>query len=145
MVYNKLSLATYNMRGFTNGACMLDELYNKTTNVIAVQEHCLRSDELDKFNIINTDFNYHAVSAIDNAVSCGILKGRPFGGVGFLWHKCFDSNIQVLSNDPAGRWLVIKLNINLRSILLFNVYFPCFESGAKYRSEITYYRINIII
>ena len=76
---------------------------------------------------------------MDNAVSYGILNGRPFGGVGFLWYKSFDRNIQVLSNDPAGRCLVIKLNINLRSILLFNVYFPCFELGAEYRSEITYY------
>ena len=64
MEYNKLSLATYNMRGFRNGACMLDELCNKTTNVIAVQEHWLRSDDLNKFNIINADFNYHAVSAM---------------------------------------------------------------------------------
>ena len=79
MEYNKLSLATYNMCGFINGACMLNELCNKTTNVIAVQEHWLRSDELDKFNISNTDFNYHAVSAMDNAVSFGLLKGRPFG------------------------------------------------------------------
>ena len=53
--------------------------------------------------------------------------------------QMFDSNIQVLSNDPAGRCLVIKLNINLRSILLFNGHFPSFESGAEYRSEITYY------
>ena len=44
----------------------------------------------------------------------------------------------MLSNDPAGRCLVIKLNINSRSILLFNVYFPCYESGADYRSEITF-------
>ena len=79
MEYNKLSLATYNR----NEACMLDELCNKTTNVIAVQEHWLRSDELDKFNIINANFNYHAVSAMDNAVSCGILKGRPFGEYAF--------------------------------------------------------------
>ena len=47
----------------------------------------------DKFNIIGADFNYHAVSAMDIAVSRGILKGRPFREVGFLWHKCFDSNI----------------------------------------------------
>ena len=60
-------------------------------------------------------------------------------GVGFLSHNCFDSNIQVLSNDPAGRCLVIKFNINSRSILLFNVYFPCFESRVDYRAEITYY------
>ena len=79
---------------------------------------------------------------MDKAVSRGILTGRPFGGVGFLWHKYFDSNFQVLSNDPAGRCLVIKLNVlnvNSRSILLFNVYFQCFESGADYPSEITYY------
>ena len=118
---------------------MLDELCSKISNIIAVQEHWLRSDELDKFNIINADFNYHAVSAMDIAVSLGILKGRPFGGVGFLWRKCFDSNIQVLSNDPADGCLVIKLNINSRSILLFNMYFSCFEPGADYRSEITYY------
>ena len=61
MKYNKLSLATYNMRGFRNGASMQDELCNKITNVIAVQDHWLRFDELDKFNIINADFNYHAV------------------------------------------------------------------------------------
>ena len=74
MEYNKLSLATYNTLGFISGACMLDELCTKTTNIIAVLEHWLRSDELDKCNIINADFNYHAVSVIDNAVSCGILK-----------------------------------------------------------------------
>ena len=73
-----------------------------------MQEHWLRSDELDKFNIINADFNYHAVSAMDIAVSRGILKGRSFWGIGFLWYKYFDSNIQVL------RCLVIKLNINSR-------------------------------
>ena len=68
-----------------------------------MQEHWLRADELDKFNIINrpTDFNDHAVSAMDIAVSRCILKDHPFGGVGILWHKCFDSNIQVLSNDPG--------------------------------------------
>ena len=58
---------------------MLDELCNKIFNIIAVQEHWLRADELDKFNIINTDFNYHAVSAMDIAVFRGILNGRPFG------------------------------------------------------------------
>ena len=79
MEHNKLYLTTYKMHGFICGACMLDELCNKTSNIIAVQEHWLRADELDKFNIINTNFNYHAVCAMDIAVSRGILKNCPFG------------------------------------------------------------------
>ena len=39
-----------------------------------------------------------------------------------------------MSTDCTGLGLAIY-----RSLLLFNVYFPCFESGAEYRSEITYY------
>ena len=54
----------------------------------------------------------------------GILRGCPFGGVGFLWHKCFNRNIQVLKSDPCGRCLVIKLNIESKAILLFNLYLP---------------------
>ena len=79
MEHNKLYLTTYNMHDFKCGTCMLDELCNKTSNIIAVQEHWLRADELDKFNIINTDFNYHAMSAMDIAVSRVITKSCRLG------------------------------------------------------------------
>ena len=67
------------------------------------------------------------------------IWGRPFGGVGFLWHKCLNRNIQVLKSDPYGRCLVTKLNIESKAILSFNMYLPCFESSADYRSELTFY------
>ena len=76
---------------------------------------------------------------MDDILSNGILRGRPFGGVGFLWHKCLNINMQVLKSDPYGRCLVTQLNIQSKAILLFNLYLPCFESSADYRSELTFY------
>ena len=95
MDFNKLSIATFNMHGFSNGVSMLHDLCNNNSNMIAFQEHLLRSDECDRFSSIHDDYNFHAVSDMDDVMAKGILRGRSFGDVCFLWHKCFNRNIQV--------------------------------------------------
>ena len=127
MDFNKLSIATFNMHGFRNGVSMLNDLCNNNYNIIAFQEHWLRSDECDRFNSIHDDYNCHAVSAMDDILSKDILRCRPFGGVGFLSHKCLNRNIQVLKSDPYGRCLATKLSIESKAILLFKLCLPCFE------------------
>ena len=87
---------------------------------------------------VHDDYNCHVVSAMDDVLSKGVLKGRSFGSVGFLWHKCVSRNIQVLKSDTCGRCL-IKLNFESKAILLFNLYLPYFESSADYLSELTFY------
>ena len=73
------------MFGFRNGVGILNELcYNNDIAIIAVQEHWLRADDLGKFNLVHSDYNFHAISRMCSAVSVGILKGRPFGGVVFF-------------------------------------------------------------
>ena len=75
------SIATFNMFGFRNGVGMLNGLCcNNDLTIIAVQEHCLRADDLDKFNLVHSDYNFHGISSMCSDVSVGILKGRPFGG-----------------------------------------------------------------
>ena len=54
---------------------------NNDLTIIAVQEHWLRPDDLDKFNLVHSDYNFHAISSMCSAVAVGILKDRPFGGV----------------------------------------------------------------
>ena len=79
------SIATFNMFGFRNGVGMLNELCynNDLKTIIAVQEHWLRADDLDKCNLVHSNYNFHAISSMCSAASVGILKGRPFGGVAF--------------------------------------------------------------
>ena len=78
MDFNKLSIATFNMHGFRNGVSMLIHLCNNNSNIIAIQEHLLRSDECDRHSSIHDDYNLHAVSAVDDVLAKGILRGRPF-------------------------------------------------------------------
>ena len=74
MDFNKLSIATFNMHGFRNGVSMLIDLCNNNSNIIAFQEHWLRSDECDRFSSIHDDYNFHAVSAMDDILAKGILS-----------------------------------------------------------------------
>ena len=61
---------------------MLKELCT-SHDIIAVQEHWLRPDSLNKLGLIDFDFNFHAVSDMTSAVSHGIIRGRPFGVLDF--------------------------------------------------------------
>ena len=106
------SIATVNMFGFRNVVGMLNELCcNNDLTIIAVQEHWLHADDFDKFNLVHSDYNFHAISSICSAASVSILKGRPFGGVTFLWHKSVNGCINFIQADPNGRCLVFKLNL----------------------------------
>ena len=96
------SIATFSMFGFRNGVGMLNELCcNNDFTIIAVQEHWLRADDLDKFNLVRSDYNFHAISSMCSAACVGILKGRPFGGVAFLWHKSVNGCIKLILMDAA--------------------------------------------
>src|ERR1051325_4894754 len=130
-----LPFASYNMHGFRNGAGMLNELC-RTHKVISVQEHWLREDELNKFSLVHNDFNFHGASGMMGAAASGLIRERPFGGTGFLWHKSFNNSMKFISCDCDNRCIVIKCNINNFVLLLFNIYFPCCDNSLEYKDEI---------
>ena len=68
---------------------------------------------------------FFAISSIGIAASEGILKGSPFGGVAFLWHKSLNRYFKFVQSDPNGRCLVFTLKCDHKSILIFNLYLPC--------------------
>ena len=128
------------MFGFRNCVGMLNELCcNKDLTIIAVQKHWIRADDLNEFNLVHSDYNFHFISSKCSAASVGILKGRPFDGVAFLCDKSVNGCINFIQFDLNGRCLVFKLNLGQKSILLFNLYLPCNENSAEYRAEIAFY------
>ena len=73
------------------------------------------------------------------AASEGILKGRPSRGVAFLWHKSLNRCFKFVQSDPNERCLVFTLKSDHKSMLIFNLYLPCYEASAEYRPEIAFY------
>ena len=123
------------MHGFNNGAAMLQDLM-MNYNVLAIQEHWLRDDELQKFSLLNSNYNYCSVSAMTARLEQSILRGRPFGGVAFLWNKSINSNVQYIGCDSMNRCVAIKLSTANRVVIIFNVHFPCHSDTAAYRNDI---------
>ena len=78
----KLKLITYNMHGFFQGQPTIHDLIlSENPDVIFVQEHWLNPANLGKFDTHFSDFFSFRISAMSNVVDCGMLRGRPFGGV----------------------------------------------------------------
>lgn len=133
---NVLTLCSFNMFGYRNGASMLNDLCGSHV-VAAVQEHWLREDEFEKLAVIHKDFNFFAASGMKQAAANAILKGRPFGGVAFLWHRSLNGVIVPICSSPDGRCIVIKMCLGTLEFLLFNVYFPSYENTQTYKDDIS--------
>jgi hypothetical protein len=131
--YHTLRFASYNMHGFNNGQSMLRHLCEQC-DFILVQEHWLQTSDLQKLGLINKDFAYLAVSAMDDAVSRGILCGRPFGGTGILWRKNNGVTVKLLNKDTNGRSITVSIS---DKIVVTCVYFPCQSSSIEYTVEMS--------
>jgi len=81
--------------------------------VIAVQEHWLTADKLHLLSTVSDEFG---ISGVNSELQSHIYMSRPFGGVGFLWHKKHSRKITALK---AGRCLAIQFNITRNKTLIF--------------------------
>ena len=61
-----------------------------------------------------------------------MLKGRRFGGVAILWNTSVVRQVNVIGSDPSDRCGAIKVVCDDHSILVINVYLPCFNASADY-------------
>jgi hypothetical protein len=73
---------------------------------------------------------------VTKALSEGVLYGRPFGGMAFLWKNYLSKFIRRIGYDAVGRSVAIKIDAGSNSILLINVYLPCYQSGPEYSAEL---------
>ena len=73
-----LSLCSFNMIGFGNGACMLNDLCGFYM-LAAVQEHWVKKDEFDELALVHNYF-FFAASGMKQAMVKANLKDYPFSG-----------------------------------------------------------------
>jgi len=130
-----LSLCSYNLHGFNNGLPYLKKLCSDN-DIIFVQEHWLLKSQLYMFDNINDNFNFFGQSSLDEVTSRGLLKGRPFGGVGVLWRKELAPIVKCYDCDTDGRIVVIKIDTSDLKMLIFGVYFPCDDHSKSYTCSV---------
>jgi exonuclease III len=103
-------------------------------DLIFLQEHWLREEELNCLNSIHPEFTGFGVSAID--ISSGFLSGRPYGGVCILWRKLITNYISIERYDDK-RIIGCTFSANNDSKLFVNVYLP-YQSDDNYDEYVHY-------
>ena len=130
-----LTVCSFNMHGFNNSSFYLKDLC-LVNDIIFVQEHWLLSDQLTKFDAISKEFNFFGVSAMDDICAQGILRGRPFGGVGVLVRKTYSKFISLIGFHYDNRVVAIKLVYGDIRIILVGVYFPYDRNSPNYSAGV---------
>ena len=93
------------------------------------QELWLSEQQLSSMSSIGTQFV--ARSSMEDAISTGILRGRPFGGVSIAWSPKLDHVIKPLSNFRHKRIVGAEIDSLEDKILLISIYMPFYDSSRK--------------
>ena len=122
-----LNLVPFNCQGIKSSIPEIHELCDKH-DICLIQESWLMENELCMLHNIHKDFAAFVISSID--VSKGIIGGRSYGGLAFLWRKALSQHISIKKFDDK-RIIVIEINTLTSKLLLLNVYLP-YESHDNY-------------
>ena len=79
----QLTLCTYNIRGFNFTKVKYIKDLLKLCTIVVLQELWLNDHQISELSSRFQGYNAHGVSAIDSSI---LLKGRPKGGVAFIYH-----------------------------------------------------------
>ena len=93
------------------------------------QELWLSEKQLPLLQQLGTQFV--ARSGMEDAVSGGILVGRPFGGVSVSWSPDLDHAIFPITNFRHKRVVGIELKTGQNALLLLCVYMPFYNSSRR--------------
>jgi len=138
MADNKCCIATYNMHGMNTGRSGLVDLCNNPQiKLIAVQEHWLTPSNIHLLNSIHPEFVGFGISAVTSRLGTEVYCGRPYGGVGFLWHKSLCHTVIIGAVAESGRCLSVEIELDSREkINVITVYFPCYNSSVQYSVDL---------
>ena len=88
--------SSYNCHGFRGSIPFLNDIVLKS-DILCLHELMISKQDCHILNSCHHDYTGHAVSTYD--ASSGVLLGRPYGGVGFMWKNSFDESIGLLLKE----------------------------------------------
>ena len=115
-----LSIESFNCHGFNGCKPFLCDILCKC-DILCLQELMISKQDCHVLNSCHRAYLGCGVSPVD--ASLGVLTGRPYGGVGFLWKRAIDKYVTIIDCDYD--WLCcIKVSNNSKDFYLLNVYMP---------------------
>ena len=130
-----LKIRSHNVNGYDSSREFLShECEDNSFSVLGIQEHWLRPSfrkqkGTNKLKILHPDYDAYATSGMADVIDKRIMKGRPFGGTGFIYHKELSNSIRALVDLKHKRVTVMELNTYEDKIILINAYMPYYNTN----------------
>ena len=140
----RLTIRSHNLNGFDNSReYLLEECKSNAFSILAMQEHWLRpSFKKDKgvnsTKILHPDYDAYSTSAMSGHARSGLIRGRPYGGTGFLFHRSLSKCLRARIDVKHERITVLEISSDKHSILLINAYMPYYMTGNNENQLIEY-------
>ena len=143
-----LKICSHNINGFDSSSDYIrEECDNESFSILALQEHWLRPSYrkqkgVNRLKLVHPKFDAFGTSGMLNQIDKKILKGRPYGGTGFLFRKDLSNSLRARVDLQNNRVTVLELNTSHEKILLINAYMPYFcnnnnfDQLAEYRETL---------
>ena len=129
-----LTLSTHNVNGYRNSKEFLHSRCNDATHAVyAIQEHWLkppicRHPGVNLLKSLHPKFDGFGSSAMTNKINSQILKGRPFGGTGFLFSRNLSLSLWPRTDYIHERVSVMEMSTSRGITLLINAYLPFYDT-----------------
>ena len=104
-----INIVSHNINGFSSSKDFLVSKCDDDANsILCLQEHWLRPayknlKSINQLRTIHSNFDGYGVSAMKNVHNNSILKGRPYGGTGFVFNKDFSPFLQPVLQYESER------------------------------------------
>ena len=115
-----MEIISYNCHGYRGSILFLTDILLKC-DILWLQELMISKQDCHILNTCHCDYVGYGVSPYD--ASSGVLSGRPYGGVGFMWKNTLDECISVIQTDYDWMYCIQISSAN-KDMYLINVYLP---------------------
>lgn len=144
MAKTKLKLRSHNLNGYNNSnEYLYQECASNSFSILAMQEHWLKPTYrkhtgTNYLKVLHPAFDAYATSGMSSQIDQRILRGRPFGGTGFIFHKSLSKCIRAKMDKKHDRVSVLEFSTTTDKILLISAYMPYFNTDNNPEQLVEY-------
>lgn len=143
-----VTFVTHNVNGFKRSKDFIRSQCETNPNSIrAIQEHWLqppykKQQGVNQLRHVHPNFDGYGVSAMSRSSESKVMKGRPYGGTGFIFNKKYAKCLKPLLTVNHERVSALELTTDGEKIIIINCYFPYYNQRdlenytAMYRESI---------
>ena len=148
MAGTRVTFSSHNLNGFNRNRSFLNSrCVNEPDTIQCLQEHWLkppfkRVKGVNELRFVHDEFEGFGTSAMKDSINNRILKGRPYGGTGFLWNKKFSNCIKPRLDIKHERVTALEINDKRFNILCINAYLPFFDT-SRINEQVSIYNDTI--